>query len=61
MGNVIKTARSTGSDYWAAYVGEEKIKTDGLKRPTQTNVYYPLMTYLSYDNKNIFSSWSGFI
>ena len=24
MGNVIKTVRSTGSDYWAAYVGGEK-------------------------------------
>ena len=28
MGNVIETVRSTGSDYWAAYVGGEKIKTD---------------------------------
>ena len=29
-----------GSDYWAAYVGEEKgqkIKTDGLKRHTGSN------------------------
>ena len=32
MGNVIETVRITGSDYWAAYVGEEKIKTDGLKK-----------------------------
>ena len=24
MGNVIKTFRNTGSDYWAAYVGGEK-------------------------------------
>ena len=24
MGNVIVTVRSTGSDYWAAYVGGEK-------------------------------------
>ena len=31
MGNVIKTVRNTGSDYWAAYVGGEKIKTDRLK------------------------------
>ena len=39
MGNVIETVRSTGSDYWAAYVGgEKKIKTDGLKRHTQTDV-----------------------
>ena len=38
MGNVIETVRSTGSDYWAAYVGGEKIKTDGLKQHTLTNV-----------------------
>ena len=38
MGNVIETARSTGFDYWAVYVGGEKIKTDGLKRHTQTDV-----------------------
>ena len=31
MGNVLETVKSTGSDYWAAYVGGEKIKTDGLK------------------------------
>ena len=24
MGNVIETIRSTGSDYWAAYIGGEK-------------------------------------
>ena len=24
MGNVIENVRSTGSDYWAAYVGGEK-------------------------------------
>ena len=30
MGNVIATVRSTGSGYWAAYVGGEKIKTDGI-------------------------------
>ena len=28
MVNDIKTVRSMGSDYWAAYVGWEKIKTD---------------------------------
>ena len=33
ISNVIKTVRSTGSNYWAAYVGGEKIKTDGLKGP----------------------------
>ena len=38
MGNVIKTIRRTGHDYWAAYVGGEQIKTDGLKRHTQTDV-----------------------
>ena len=26
MGNDIETVRSTGSDYWAAYVGGEKSK-----------------------------------
>ena len=31
MGNVIWTVRSTDFGYWAAYVGGEKIKTDGLK------------------------------
>ena len=30
MSNVIETVRSTGSAYWAAYVGGEKIKKDGL-------------------------------
>ena len=38
MGNVIETIRSKGSDYLAAYIGGEKIKTDGLKRHTQTDV-----------------------
>ena len=38
MGNVIETVRSTGSDYWAAYVGGKKIKTDGLKQNTRTDV-----------------------
>ena len=37
MGNVIETVRSTGSDYWAAYIGGEKIQTDGLKRQTRTD------------------------
>ena len=35
MGNVIETVRSTGSNYWAAYIVGEKIKTDGLKQHTQ--------------------------
>ena len=30
MGNDIETVRSTGSDYWAAYVGGEKSKQTGL-------------------------------
>ena len=38
MGNDIETVRSTGSDYWAAHVGGEKIKTDWLKQHTQTDV-----------------------
>ena len=25
-------------DYWVAYIGGEKIKTDGLKRHTRTDV-----------------------
>ena len=37
-GNDIKTASTTGSDYWTAYVGSAKIKTDGPKRQTRTNV-----------------------
>ena len=32
MGNFIETVKSTGSDYWDAYVGGEKIKTDRLKQ-----------------------------
>ena len=38
MVNVIETIRSTGSDYWAAYFGGEKIKTDGLKQHTRIDV-----------------------
>ena len=30
MGDVIETVRSTGSDYWAAYVGGEKYKQTDL-------------------------------
>jgi hypothetical protein len=30
MGNVMGTIRNTGFGYWAAYLGGEKIKTDGL-------------------------------
>ena len=28
-------------DYWAAYVGGEKIKIDGLKKRTQSDVITP--------------------
>ena len=38
MGNVIGSVTSMGSDYWAAYVGGEKIKTDRLNKHTRTNV-----------------------
>ena len=38
MGNVIETVKSTGSDYWAAYIGAEKIKIDGLERHTRAYV-----------------------
>ena len=38
MGNDIKTGSTRGSDYWAAYVGEAKIKTDGPKQQTGSNV-----------------------
>ena len=37
-GNVIKNVRSMGSNYSAAYVGGEKIKADGLKWHTRTDV-----------------------
>ena len=37
MGNVIETVRSTGSNYLAAYICGEKIKTDMLKQHTQAN------------------------
>ena len=40
MGNDIETVRSTGSDYWAAHIGGDKIKTDGLKQHTRTNEMY---------------------
>ena len=36
MGNDIETVRSTGSDYWAAYIGWEKAKqTDLTTHPNQ--------------------------
>ena len=38
MGDDIKNGKSTSSDYWAAYVGGAKIKTDGPKRQTGYNV-----------------------
>ena len=38
MGNDIETVGSTDSDYWAAHVGGEQIKTDGLKQNTPRDV-----------------------
>ena len=38
MGNDIETVRNMGSNYWAAFVGWEKIKTDGLKWHTRTDI-----------------------
>ena len=38
MGNDIVTVKSTGSDYWAAYVDGAKNKTDGPKRQTRNDV-----------------------
>ena len=38
MGSDILTVKSAGLgrfDYWDAYVGGEKIKTEGLTRPTK--------------------------
>ena len=35
MGNDIEAVRITGSNYWAAYVGGEKIKTDRLTTITK--------------------------
>ena len=36
--NDIETRSTMGSDYWAAYVGGAKIKTDSLKSHTRSNV-----------------------
>ena len=38
MGNDIETGSTTGFDYWAAYVGGAKIKTDNPKRQTGSDV-----------------------
>ena len=38
MGSDIKTEGTTGFDYWASYIGGAKIKTDGLKQQTLTDV-----------------------
>ena len=38
MGNVIAIVRIMGFNYWAAYVGGEKIKPYGLKQHTRTDV-----------------------
>ena len=36
--NDIETRSTMGSDYWAAYVGGAKIKTDGCKQQTWPDV-----------------------
>ena len=38
MGNDIETGSTRSSDYWAAYVGGAKIKSDGPKQQTGYNV-----------------------
>ena len=38
MGNDIEISSTTGSNYWAAYVGGAKIKTDGPKWQTGSDV-----------------------
>ena len=39
MGNVNETVKSTGSDYWAAYVGGEKSKQTALSnRPVPMSI-----------------------
>ena len=48
MGNDIENV--IGSNYWAAYVGGEKIETDRLKRHTR-------MTYFSFKDTYFFSLW----
>ena len=37
-GNDIETGSTTGSNYWSANASGEKIKTNGLKEQTQTDV-----------------------
>ena len=49
MINIIKAVKSTGSDYWAAYVGREKIKTEGLKQHTPTEVIIHWQPVMSED------------
>ena len=34
----MKTCSTTGSEYWAAYFGGAKLKSDGPKQQTRTNV-----------------------
>ena len=36
--NGIEAGSTTGSDYWAAYVGGAKVKTDSPKQQTSSNV-----------------------
>ena len=61
MGNVMETIRSTGSDNWAAYVGGEKIKTDGVKQHTQWPIlvkkYYLSNLLVPFMVKNLNSTF----
>ena len=52
MGSVIETIRSTGSDYWAAYVGGEKSKQTDLNN-TPEPMSLP-NNDLSYYNDDIY-------
>ena len=52
MDNVIGVVRSTGFCYWAAYVGGEKIKTDGPKRHTGSDDITQLWHTLIYSALN---------
>ena len=64
VGNVIKIVRSTGSDYWAAYVGGEKSKQMYLNNTPKPmslpindlRVFWGLF-WTTYLRKDIFSKY----
>ena len=59
MGNVIEPVRSKGSDYWAAFVGGEKIKTDRLKQHSRTDVIpyqWPILGLSKFPNLYVYNS-----